>query len=190
MAKPETTPLTQAQREIMEIVWDQEVTVTQVRDQLAERREVARNTIQTMIVRLEERGWLKHRTEGRTFWYSANRPRTASLGAKVAQMVDRLFAGSPEEMVTALMEYRGLTADEADRIREMIDAAETTAPKQSKRKAAKNVEASHEHHVRSMDRLGGQRLDPFHGVDRLVADGRGGLPASRRTQQRGRGTFS
>lgn len=138
MANQDMTPLTQAQREIMEVVWDEEeVTVTQVRDELGKRREVARNTIQTMIVRLEERGWLKHRVEGRTFWYSANRPRTASLGAKVAQMVDRLFAGSPEEMVTALMEYRGLSTDEADRIRKMIDAAETKSSKKANRKPGK-----------------------------------------------------
>jgi len=126
MMKPDTTPLTEAQREIMEVVWNyDEVTDSQVRDELAQKRDVARNTVQTMIVRLEERGWLKHREEGRTFWYSANRPRAASLGAKVAQMIDRLFAGSPEEMVTALMQYRGLSKDEADRIRSMIDAAET-----------------------------------------------------------------
>ena len=126
MTKPDTTPLTDARREIMEVVWDNnEVTVSQVRDKLAQKRDVARNTVQTMIVRLEERGWLKHREEGRTFWYAAKRPRAASLGIKVAQMVDRLFAGSPEEMVTALMEYRGLSTDEADRIRSMIDAAES-----------------------------------------------------------------
>jgi predicted transcriptional regulator len=124
----------------MEVVWDHdEVTVTQVRDELSQRRAVARNTIQTMIVRLEERGWLKHREEGRTFWYSASRPRTASLGAKVAQMVDRLFAGSPEEMVTALMEYRGLSADEADRIREMIDAAESKASVKATSKSNRKV---------------------------------------------------
>ncbi len=132
MTRPDTTPLTAAQREIMEVVWDNdEVTVTQVRDVLGKKREVARNTIQTMIVRLEERGWLKHREDGRTFWYSANRPRTTSLGAKVAQMVDRFFGGSPEEMVNALMEYRGLTADEAERIRAMIDAADSQSRKKS-----------------------------------------------------------
>jgi predicted transcriptional regulator len=130
MTKPDDTPLTEAQREIMEVVWDNgEATVTQVRDELGKKREVARNTIQTMIVRLEERGWLKHREEGRTFWYSASRPRTASLGVKVSQMVDRLFGGSPEEMVTALMEYRGLSREEADRIRNMIDEAETKTSK-------------------------------------------------------------
>jgi len=126
MAKTDLSPLTDAQREIMEVVWQRgEITVSQVRDALAQRRELARNTVQTMIVRLEERGWLKHREQGRTFVYSANRPRAVSLGAKVAQMIDRLFAGSPEEMVTALIEYRGLTSGEADRIREMIDEADT-----------------------------------------------------------------
>lgn len=134
MAKADLSPLTNAQREIMEIVWQRgEVTVSQVRDALAERRELARNTVQTMIVRLEEKGWLKHREEGRTFVYSANRPRSVSLGAKVAQMVDRLFAGSPEDMVTALIEYRGLSRQGAERIRDMIDVADRKKTRKTKR---------------------------------------------------------
>ncbi len=126
-------PLTAAQREIMEVVWDRnEATVTEVRDALAAAgRELARNTVQTMIVRLEDKGWLKHREDGRTFFYSANIPRRTSMGAKVVQLVDRFFAGSAEDMVAALMEYRGLTSEEAARIREMLDRAK--AKKQSKR---------------------------------------------------------
>ncbi len=130
MATPDTSPLTAAQREIMEIVWERgEVTVADVREALSAKRDVARNTVQTMMVRLDDRGWLTHREAGRSFVYSAKRPRKVSLGAKVSQMVDRLFAGSPEEMVTALIEYRGLTPSEAGRIREMIDNVE-----QAKRK--------------------------------------------------------
>jgi predicted transcriptional regulator len=125
MGKGDSSPLTDAQREIMEVVWQSgDVTVSEVRDALASRRQLARNTVQTMMTRLEERGWLKHRQRGRTFVYSANRPKAVSLGAKVAQMVDRFFAGSPEEMVTALLEYRGLSPDEAARIRDMIDKAD------------------------------------------------------------------
>lgn len=123
MAKQDASPLTVAQREIMEIVWARgEVTVAEVREALPPKRDLARNTVQTMMVRLEDRGWLKHRKAGRSFVYSAKRPRSVSLGAKVSQMVDRLFAGSPEELVTALIEYRGLTPGEAERIRAMIDA--------------------------------------------------------------------
>ena len=125
MTDGNTSHLIKAQREIMEIVWAAgEVTVTEVRDALAKKRDLARNTIQTMMVRLDERGWLKHREQGRTFVYSAARPKTVSLGAKVSQMVDRLFAGSPENLVNALIEYRGLSADESERIRLMIEQAE------------------------------------------------------------------
>jgi len=139
MAKADSAPLTDAQREIMEIVWKRgEVTVSEVRDALSQRRELARNTVQTMIVRLEEKGWLKHREQGRTFVYSAKRPRTVSLGAKVSQMVDRMFSGSPEEMVTALLEYRGLSPDEAERIRTMIDVADTKQKRKAKRREKKS----------------------------------------------------
>ena len=125
MARIDAAPLTELQREIMEVIWSRdEATVTEVRDALAGRRPLARNTVQTIMVRLEERGWLRHREEGRTFLYRAKVPRTVSLGAKVSQMVDRLFAGSPEEMVTVLIGYRGLTKEEAARIRSMINAAE------------------------------------------------------------------
>jgi predicted transcriptional regulator len=134
MAEEDRPLLTAAQRAIMQVIWRRgEATVSEVREALAPRRVLARNTVQTMIVRLEEKGWLKHREDGRTFVYSANRSRTVSLGAKVAQLVDRWFAGAPEEMVTALLEYRGLTADEAERIRQMIAAAEIKKEKNSGR---------------------------------------------------------
>jgi predicted transcriptional regulator len=116
----------------MEIVWEQgEVSVSEVRDLLA--RRLARNTVQTMMVRLEEKGWLKHRSVGRTFVYAANIPRQASLGVRVAQMVDRFFQGSTEAMVTALLEHRGLSQDEARRIRAMIEQAESQPESKARR---------------------------------------------------------
>ncbi|QDT43846.1 Penicillinase repressor [Gimesia alba] len=139
MVPPDSTPLTKAQREIMEIVWEKdEVTVSEVRDALEAKRKLARNTVLTMMVRLEERGWLQHRTQGRTFIYSAARPRAASLGMKVSQMVDRLFAGSPEDLVTALIEYRGLTSEETERIREMIEQAESKQKQSRKRRGKRS----------------------------------------------------
>lgn len=136
MTQSDLSPLSEAQREIMEIVWEQqEATVSEVRETLLKSRDVARNTVQTVMVRLEEKGWLKHRTSGRTFVYSANVPRRSSLGAKVAQMVDHMFAGSADELMTALLEYRGLSDAEAERIRAMIDQAESPVDANSKAKA-------------------------------------------------------
>ena len=131
MAGKQPSPLTAAQREIMEIVWARgEATVADVRRMLASRRPLSRNTVQTMLTRLEDRGWLKHREIGRKFVYMANVPRKTSLGAKVVQLIDRFFAGVPEDMVSAPVEYRGLSRDEAARIRAMIhDAEEKKKPK-------------------------------------------------------------
>lgn len=128
----ENNPLTEVQREIMEIVWELgKVSVSDVHQRIAERRDVARNTVQTLMVRLEEKGWLEHVEEGRKFLYSAAKPRTKSLGARVSQLIDGLFGGSPEQMVNALLEYRGLSESELQNIRQMIDQAEQAESEKS-----------------------------------------------------------
>ena len=125
MAKSEKTPpLSEAQLEIMNVVWDQrEVTVAQVWRELSDRRTVARNTVQTMITRLEEKGWLKHRSQGNTFWYSATCSRKVTLRRMLRRTADMAFEGSTAGMVMALLEGQRLSADEAERIREMIEEA-------------------------------------------------------------------
>ena len=122
-------PLSEAQLEIMNVVWERgEVTVADVWKALAARRKLARNTVQTMIVRLEEKGWLRHRVEGPGFVYSAVFPREATMKRAVRQLVDTAFSGSVEGLVMALLEGRGLSKDEADRIRAMIRQAEREKP--------------------------------------------------------------
>ena len=127
--KIELSPLSEGQREVMEIVWDQgEVSVFEVRAILNERREVARNTVRTTLERMEEKGWVTHRVIGRTYFYSALIPREVSLGERVVDMIDKACGGSPERLMSALMEYRGLSEDEALRIREMLDQSQKTKP--------------------------------------------------------------
>src|SRR5437763_16976150 len=118
---PELTP---AQGEIMEIVWERgEVSASEVRRVLARTRKVARNTVRTLLERMEDKGWLKHRAEGRTFLYTAARPRHDTIGQKVREIVDSVCGGSPETLVTALLDYRGLRPEELERIRQLLDRA-------------------------------------------------------------------
>jgi predicted transcriptional regulator len=108
----------------MEIVWDQgEVSAFDVREILTTRREVARETVRTLLARMEEKGWLKHRTVGRTYFYSAAIPRETNVGQQVLELIDTLCGGSAERLMMALMDHRGLTDDEADRIQVMIEEA-------------------------------------------------------------------
>src|SRR4051794_41830752 len=113
---PELTP---AQGEIMEIVWDQgEVSAREVRRILSRTREVARNTVRTLLERMEEKGWIKHREEGRTFLYSAAQPRQATIGRKVHEMIETVCGGAPEARGTALLDYRGRGAQGAAKSRQ------------------------------------------------------------------------
>ncbi len=126
MPNSKPVPLSVGQREIMEIVWDQgEVSVFEVRQILNQRRPVARNTVRTMLERIEEKGWLTHRAVGRTYFYSALVKREVSLGRRVVEMVDKACGGEPERLVMALLEYRGLSEDEIRRIRAMLDKAKS-----------------------------------------------------------------
>ncbi len=118
-------PLSEGQLEVMNVVWDRgEATVADVWHALSGRRPLARNTVLTTIQRLEERGWLVRDADGHAHRYRAAAPRGATLGTMVRRLVDTAFAGSAEGLILALLDGRGVSKDEAGRIRAMIDRAE------------------------------------------------------------------
>lgn len=118
------SPLSRAQREVMEIIWDKsEVGVLEVTEILNRIRPVARNTVRTLMERMHEKGWLTYQREGRSYIYSAVVPREESLGQRVAEMVDKACGGEPERLMMALLNYRGLSDDETVRIQTMLDEA-------------------------------------------------------------------
>ena len=117
--------LSEAQTEIMNVVWDYgEATLAQVWAALAVRREVARNTVQTQLTRLVEKGWLLHRLEGKAFYYRATVPRRDARSRAVQRLVDAVFGGSAEGLVMTLLDGRRLSSEEASRIRALIERAE------------------------------------------------------------------
>jgi len=125
MAKSGLPPLAEGQLEIMNFVWDRgEVTVGDVWKALSARRKVARNTVQTMLARLKEKGWLHGRTEGHAHTYRAAVPRDATLRKMAQRLVDVAFGGSTEGLLAALLDRRGVSREEAERIRALIDQAE------------------------------------------------------------------
>jgi BlaI family transcriptional regulator, penicillinase repressor len=118
-------PLSEAQMEIMNVVWNRgEATVADVWKALCSQRKVARSTVLTMLMRLQEKGWLTCDEDGHAFRYRASVPREATLGEMVRRLVDTAFGGSAEGLVMALLHDRGVSKAEAKRIKKMIDRAE------------------------------------------------------------------
>ncbi len=121
---PPLADLSPSQREIMDIVWERgNITARELKLLLSRKRSWSRNTVRTLLERMEQKGWLTHRAEGRTFLYSAAHPRPATIGQTVANVVDRVCGGSPEVLLSALLDYRGLTPGELGRIRSMLENA-------------------------------------------------------------------
>ncbi len=124
----ETGPLptlSRAQLEIMNVVWDRgDATVAEVWKALPGHRRVARNTVLTMLARLEEKGWLRRDAQGHAHRYRAAVPRAATMGTMVEQLVATAFGGSAEGLMMALLQGRGISKEEAAKIRTLIDEAE------------------------------------------------------------------
>jgi BlaI family transcriptional regulator, penicillinase repressor len=121
--------LSEAQLEIMHVIWQHgECSVATVWKTLHERRGISRNTVHTLIVRLEEKGWLVHSAAAGGFLYRATIPREQAQRGTVEKMVRTVFNGSAEGLVLALLEGDSLSKSEAARIRQLIGKAKTRKP--------------------------------------------------------------
>lgn len=120
----ELPALSEAQWEIMNLIWDRSAcSVADVWKVLNKRRGVSRNTVQTLIVRLEEKGWLTHREEDGGYIYSPTVSREESQRSSVRRFIETVFDGSSEGLVLTLLSGGAISKAEADRIRKLIDAA-------------------------------------------------------------------
>jgi len=125
MAKRAESSLTSPQLQIMSLFWEHgELGVAQVWKLLKLERPLARNTVQTMLARLADKGWLRARADGNAFYYRAARPRDSVLRGMVGKLLETAFAGSAAGLVMTLLENRRISPEEAGRIRELIDRAQ------------------------------------------------------------------
>ncbi len=123
--RSERPSLSDAQLEVMNVVWELgEATVADVWKALSARRRVARNTVQTLMTRLRDKGWLRCRTDSHAHRFRAAVSREAALGKLLKRLVDRAFGGSTVGLLSALLGRQGVSPEEAERIRALIDQAE------------------------------------------------------------------
>ena len=121
--------LTGQQLAIMRLLWDRgEMTVADVQRSLGADNSPAYSTIATMLGRLEKRGLVRHRAEGRTYHFS---PAVSETGV-VREVVDRVFGGSASALVSHLLENEELDRGELEEIKQLI--RDHKQPGKSKRK--------------------------------------------------------
>jgi predicted transcriptional regulator len=117
--------LGELQHAIMEVLWSRgEATAAAVHSALFDARGLAPTTIATMLRKMEDKGVVRHRVEGRHFVYEATVSRDEVRSTMVGELVDRLFAGDAAALVSHLVADHDLEENDLERLRSLLDAVD------------------------------------------------------------------
>jgi predicted transcriptional regulator len=121
MASPPNEKLTRREREIMDAIFalGNRASAEEVRERLSD--PPSYSAVRAMLVKLEAKGFVRHREEGLRYVYSPTATRAAAQRNALHQMVHVFFGGSSSHTVTALLKQENWTDDELDALRAEID---------------------------------------------------------------------
>jgi predicted transcriptional regulator len=91
------------------------------REALASSRPMKDSTIRTVLRRLEEKGYLTHQIQGRTFIYRAADARRSVAVRAVKSIIDRFCGGSAEELVLGMVDNAVLSRKQLERLTRRIE---------------------------------------------------------------------
>jgi len=112
------------QLRILQVLWDrQEASVGAVHEALKPERDLAYTTIATMLRKMEGRGLVAHREDGRTFLYRACVAADEVNRSVGTHLVERLFEGSLADAVSHLLTSREVSRVELDQLEKLIKDA-------------------------------------------------------------------
>ena len=121
MTGPKIHRLGDLQLKIMQALWERgEATVADVFAAVAGERNLAYTTVATMLRKMEARALVKHRLEGRTFFYQAAVAAEAVSTGMADHLLDRVFEGSLSDMVHHLLSTREVSREELSKLEKLI----------------------------------------------------------------------
>jgi len=111
------------EREVLQLIWQrsEQVTADDVREALS--KPLKESTVRTVLKRLEEKGYLTHTVEGRTFLYqAAERPDRVAARA-VKKIVDWFCNGSVSDVLVGMVDAKMLDPEELKALAAKIEQA-------------------------------------------------------------------
>src|SRR5687768_11821234 len=110
--RPSAGGLTPLELEIMKVLWETgPLPVQAVQERLAPARKLAYNTVQTMLTVLHRKAKVRRTLKDRAHHYAPAVSRVQATRQVLGDLVERLFEGSPEDLVMSLVETRQLTPE-------------------------------------------------------------------------------
>ena len=112
---------TDRELDVMAVLWHRgSATVAEVRERLPD--DLAYTTVLSVLRTLEEKGHVGHRGEGKAHRYFPLVERRVAGRSALARLIDTVFNGSPELLLTQLVSDRDLSEDQIKKLRRLLDA--------------------------------------------------------------------
>ena len=125
--------LGELEREVMRIMWSHPaLTSEEVRTKL--RRPLKEATVRTVLRRLEDKSYVTHEVQDRTFIYSASEPRMQAAARAVKRIVDWFCDGSVDEVLVGMMEAKMLDQEQLDMLATRVAEAKRQPKRASRSK--------------------------------------------------------
>ena len=120
MTKRKLPAVSPAETEVLRLVWQlDKATVQQVCDSLPVKRKITYATVQTLLRRLERKGYLKHRIRGKAHVFFGAIKSEKVIKRSVNDFLDRLFGGDPIPLMQHLAEHGKIDADDIEELKRL-----------------------------------------------------------------------
>ena len=117
--------LSPAETEILRLVWRRgSATVQDVCTALPKERSVTYATVQTLLRRLEKKGYISHDVKGKAHLFCPAAKREDVIKRTVSDFVDRLFGGDPLPLLIHLADHSKLKGEDIRRLKKLIEESQ------------------------------------------------------------------
>lgn len=121
MSKKPVPPLTKAEEEIMQYIWQMErCTVSDILEKLGKPKP-PHSTISSIVRILEKKGYVGHKAYGRTYEYFPLVSMDGVVRRRLKQLVSEYFGGSPDALVNFLVEEKDLSPQDLKKLLQKIE---------------------------------------------------------------------
>jgi predicted transcriptional regulator len=120
MTQKKLPAVSPSETEILRLVWQlDKATVQDVCNKLPAKRKIAYATVQTLLRRLEKKGYVKHRLRGKAHVFFAAVKSENVIKRSVNDFLDRLFGGDPIPLMQYLAEHGKINADDIKKLKRL-----------------------------------------------------------------------
>jgi predicted transcriptional regulator len=122
MTRRRLPSLSASETEILRLLWElHEATVQQVCEKLPARRKIGYATVQTLLRRLERKGYIAHRADGKAHVFHPAVEPDHVIKRSVNDFLERLFGGDPIPLMQHLAEHGRIGAQDLERLKKLVE---------------------------------------------------------------------